>query len=838
MEAGRAAPRDLTTVARACGVFAISLGGVILLGWLVGADLLIRLAPSLPAAMPNSALMFVACGVALLLQSSGRPLPATACAAFVVTVAALTLAEHATGVQLGLDNPLDIEMGELQHPGRPATHTAGAFLLLGGCLLFAGRRSLAGDLVAGILGAGAATVVGLAAAGYLIGLDYLYGRGAEHGMSLPTAFGLVVVLVGVFALRPTTPPASWYAFDGGGEAAARSLMPPALVLPFLAGALVQAGVSLDLYGADFGLSVMVVAVAAVIQGLIYMAVGAVRGHEAIRAALERESRKNVQRFTTLTREAPVGIFETDPSGRATFVNQRWVEIAGISAEEALAGRTAVHPDDRDWVQSGWREAAARGENWSAEFRFLRPDGDLRWVALQGTALRDEDGNVASYMGSLLDITDRRLAEERTALVVSRIAEAVSVIGPDGGHLHVNDAARAILDDLSARYEAGALADLDWNAVDADGAPLRNEELPAEVTRLTGEAVDMRVVGFPGRAEEMRWLRISTRTLSNVGPPYTVVASFSDITAQREDAARLAEAQRRFELAFDHAPIGVALVSLGGRLLRVNRALCEMFGYTQDELLASTFQELTDTDNLTSDLEQLRRMMDGEIASYEMEKRYAHRDGSQVWALLSVSLVRDEGGEPLHFIAQILDITERRRLERELRHLAEHDTLTGLRNRRSFGAALTGELNRERRYGGESALLMIDLDGFKEVNDTLGHAAGDLLLRAVAEQIVERVRDTDLPARLGGDEFAVLLPNTARDGAEVLAIDLVQTLRELRVEVGGGGRAGITASVGIAVSSELPDDRDEETMLAAADLAMYEAKRGGRDRYVVHTVPAR
>jgi diguanylate cyclase (GGDEF)-like protein len=222
--------------------------------------------------------------------------------------------------------------------------------------------------------------------------------------------------------------------------------------------------------------------------------------------------------------------------------------------------------------------------------------------------------------------------------------------------------------------------------------------------------------------------------------------------------------------------------------------------------------------------------------YEMEKRYAKPDGSPVWALLSVSLIRDPDGAPRSFIAQVMDVTERRQLESQLRHQAEHDTLTGVANRRAFGAELARHLARERRYGGESSLLMIDLDDFKGVNDTFGHAVGDLLLQSVAITLRERVRDTDVVARLGGDEFAVLLPSTPRAGAEILAIDVVQALRELRV--GAGGRdVTITASVGLACSGELPDELDEDAMLDAADIAMYQAKRTGRDRYAVHGSPA-
>jgi diguanylate cyclase (GGDEF)-like protein len=160
-------------------------------------------------------------------------------------------------------------------------------------------------------------------------------------------------------------------------------------------------------------------------------------------------------------------------------------------------------------------------------------------------------------------------------------------------------------------------------------------------------------------------------------------------------------------------------------------------------------------------------------------------------------------------------------------------LTGLANRRAFGVELKRQLSRERRYGGESSLLMIDLDGFKEVNDTLGHGAGDLVLEAVAGLLSERVRDTDIVARLGGDEFAVLLPSTPREGAEVLALDVVHGVRELAVDVGGGHEASVTASVGVACSGELAERCDADGLMAAADVAMYEAKRTGSDGYAVH-----
>ena len=234
------------------------------------------------------------------------------------------------------------------------------------------------------------------------------------------------------------------------------------------------------------------------------------------------------------------------------------------------------------------------------------------------------------------------------------------------------------------------------------------------------------------------------------------------------------------MTIDHAPIGIALVSPDGRWLRVNKALCEMTGYTEGELLARTFQGITHPDDLDAQLEYVRQMLAGELATYELEKRLLCADGQVLWIGLSVSLVRDRDGAPLHFVSQMQDIGQRKRDERELRQLAEHDALTGLANRRVLGRDITRQLTHQARYGGQLALLIVDLDHFKYINDTLGHRVGDQVIRAVAEALRTRLRESDTVARLGGDEFAILLPQTNRDAAQQVAQELVETLAALQI----------------------------------------------------------
>ena len=272
----------------------------------------------------------------------------------------------------------------------------------------------------------------------------------------------------------------------------------------------------------------------------------------------------------------------------------------------------------------------------------------------------------------------------------------------------------------------------------------------------------------------------------------------DVHERVERGREIGEAQERFRRAFEDAPIGMAVGDLDGRFLDVNQALCAITGYEPARALRAHFSAITHPDDLATDYGVIRAMIDGELGSSVDEKRYLRPDGSVVWVARSVTLVRDADGEPLHFLDQIQDITERRRFERELRHLADHDPLTGLLNRRRFEQELDRQVAEVARYGPRGALLVLDLDHFKYVNDALGHHAGDELILSVAAILRDRLRDSDTLARLGGDEFAVLLPHADAAGAAARR-------RRARARGPRGGRrsmAGdrprrVTTSVGVA-----------------------------------------
>jgi len=390
-----------------------------------------------------------------------------------------------------------------------------------------------------------------------------------------------------------------------------------------------------------------------------------------------------------------------------------------------------------------------------------------------------------------------------------LPQAVSVIDSDGVLRYTNAAAEAIVADLRARAAGGAVAD--------DGAAVAADELPVEITRLTGRECDNVCIGFRDSAGATRWLRISTRRLSDGPAPHWVLASLQDVTEARDTALALRRATQQFQSAFDNASIGMALVGLDGQWLEVNQALCELVGYSEQELQHLTFQDLTHPDDLDADLALVDDVLAGRRPGYQMHKRYIHADGRVIWALLSVSLATDEGGRPLHFISQIQDVTERRELEEQLRLQAEQDPLTGLANRRRFEQDLERQIERCARHGERAAVAVLDLDRFKGVNDAHGHVAGDRLLTAVATALQARRRATDVAARIGGDEFAVILIGVDERGAVTAATGIAAAIAEQARAAG----LEATASVGVAM---IEPGVSADELFARADGAMYEAKR--------------
>ncbi len=350
----------------------------------------------------------------------------------------------------------------------------------------------------------------------------------------------------------------------------------------------------------------------------------------------------------------------------------------------------------------------------------------------------------------------------------------------------------------------------------------SEIVPADLLAATEAILASALAGQEGSVETFG--PISRRTIVVQSAPVRahdgtiegIVFISRDVTDQRNAERAGREAERRFEIAFDRAPIGMALVGVDGSVQRVNAALAAITGCSATELAALRHEELLHPDDEDLAAEAFASLLADDGMAVEL--RIVHADGHPVWVALRATIVRDDDGTPVHVLLQVQDITERRSLEDQLRHLADHDALTGLLNRRGIDRALAQHVARGRRYGAQGALLVLDLDGFKAVNDTHGHAAGDQLIVTCARALKERLRETDILGRLGGDEFAVLLPAEGEDEARAVAEKIVALIREV---------GGVTVSVGV---TPFGDEPTSTSAMDRADMAMYVAKQAGRDRF--------
>ncbi len=294
----------------------------------------------------------------------------------------------------------------------------------------------------------------------------------------------------------------------------------------------------------------------------------------------------------------------------------------------------------------------------------------------------------------------------------------------------------------------------------------------------------------------------------------------------EAEMRASRNERRFHAIFEAAGVGVVLLDMGFRALESNPLIERMLGYSSQELAATTFSDLAPTGDATVSA-LLAAVVEKGREHQEDEAQFQHKNGSLVWANFTASLMRDGSGAPEYVVATLEDISDRKDLEAQLKHHAFHDPLTKLANRTLFADRVDQALRRSRRNPAPLSVLFLDLDDFKNVNDTMGHSAGDQLLRVLANRLSSSLREDDTAARLGGDEFAILLEGADQHAAVEIARRLLSKLREpLDLQ---GNNLEVNFSIGIATGTS---NSKADDLMRNADTAMYEAKKRGRNRYEI------
>jgi diguanylate cyclase (GGDEF)-like protein/PAS domain S-box-containing protein len=301
-----------------------------------------------------------------------------------------------------------------------------------------------------------------------------------------------------------------------------------------------------------------------------------------------------------------------------------------------------------------------------------------------------------------------------------------------------------------------------------------------------------------------------------------------LRARRQTEQALSASEARFRAVFTEAAIGIGIADMENNIIDTNPALQRMFGYTREEFIQRKVTEMVHPDDAPSMWETHSELVHGERDHFRMEKRFYRSDGGEIWTDVTVSLVRDEAGEPAYQVALLEDVSERRRLQHKLEYQAYHDPLTGLANR----ARVTEWL--EQIFGGpvgqrRVGLCFLDLDGFKAVNDSLGHDVGDQLLIAVASRLTSCCDVGQLVARMGGDEFVIVIADTAGEADVTELADKVLAAMAVPVWVGG---QELTVTTSIGVIERPVADTNPADLLQAADITLYRAKAEGKARYAM------
>ncbi len=533
-----------------------------------------------------------------------------------------------------------------------------------------------------------------------------------------------------------------------------------------------------------------------------------RAEEALRASEER--------YRQIVETAFEGVWVIDSNNRTTFVNQRMADMLGYTSEEML-GKPVLDFMDPD-AQASF--AANRDQRHQAhqpehEFRFRRKDGSELWVLLESSRDLDAAGDYRGSLAMVTDVTERRRAEEALRRMAAMVATSTD------GILAVD------LNGLIVSWNLGAERMYGYSAEEIIGQHIgtivpdaQSKELSDLLDRVRdGEPIQQIDTVRKRKDGSVVEVSISFSPLTDVNG--TVVASAAihrDISTTKRAAEALRASEERYRRMVETAYEGIWVIDARNMTTFVNPRMAEMLGRTVDEMMGRSVFDFLDADSRASfDTSQPGRLQG---FSQQHEVRYTRKDGGDCWTLLSVSPNFDEAGRYAGSLAMVTDITERRRIQKALEYQALHDALTGLPNRLLLAQRLSAALISARAADEQVAVLILDLDHFKEVNETFGLQAGDRLLEQVGPRLRSEVRAEDMVARLGGDEFAVLLVKTDATAVNIAAARLLDALeRPFEVE---GQHLDVAVSIGIAIS---PDDGDDpDTLLRRADIALFVAKQ--------------
>jgi diguanylate cyclase (GGDEF)-like protein/PAS domain S-box-containing protein len=532
------------------------------------------------------------------------------------------------------------------------------------------------------------------------------------------------------------------------------------------------------------------------------------------------------------------VYAVGPDRRVTWVSPSVERALGWRPEDLVGTvmSALVHPDDlawsterRDRLYAGDPEAEAGG---GFVLRMATRDGDYRWVKTTLTTHRDAAGNVTDFTGGMVLVDELVEAREYAAGQAELFhAMSDSLLDPHVLVRAVRDGSGAIVDFVHLVANSKASADYGRTQEAMQGlllSVLEPGEAETGITEMfihaceSGEAISLTAFHYVNRVSDedayydVQLVPVSDDRLSVV---------WRDVSDQHRAAQRLAESEQRYRLLAEHSS-DVVQLSRDGILVWVSPSLAKVLGWQPEEWVHRGLNEFVHPDDLEAMFACQAEVMAG--STKVLDLRVLHRDGSYHWVQASAGPFYDEDGGRDGVVSSLRVVDEQVAAQEALEFKATYDDLTGVLKREAAIRRLSELDGGERAADSAVALLFIDLDEFKDVNDTWGHVAGDALLRAVAQRIESVVRANDVVARLGGDEFLVVLDGIDGEAAATAIADKVRAACSKPVAT-PTGTVATTLSVGVVLRE--PGEMSD-ALIARADRAMYAAKRGGRDQTVV------
>lgn len=580
-------------------------------------------------------------------------------------------------------------------------------------------------------------------------------------------------------------------------------------------------------------------IGSVISLLFALVIAAIANSRAnairIASQMTKSYRQNARRLALATEAAEIAIWEWEVESNLILLDKMASKVFGLkSGTEQLEYNEfekLIHEADLLAFRVAVEQAMQQHKTMEIRFR-IHHGNEIRMLHTSAEIYFNEAGQTISLVGVSYDITEDWQHQKTILETEQRWKHALE--GSGAGVWDWNIPKNVVI------FSEKLLETLGYQPGDIVGRmenwlklihPQDIERVTADINRmLSGEKPEYRnehrILSKDG---SWKWM-LGSATVGERdadGNAIRVIGTKTDISWRKQAELALQQSEERFRNAFDTAAIGMAIVGLDGRWLEVNGALCRMLGYSEEELMGKTFVDVTHPDDLDLDLEYVQKLLNGDLEHYQMEKRYFHKTGDIIFVLLSVSLVRNEKGEVIHFISQIEDVTARKSESDRIRQMAYHDTLTGLPNRRLFDERIGHTLAHAKRVGYPIALMFVDVDHFKQINDKHGHDVGDEILKSVADRMTHCLRQTDTLSRVGGDEFVILLTEIKKpEDAESVAEHILETVSQpLHVHTHD---FRITLSIGVAIFSGDSETETVSELTKKADLALYEVKSAGRN----------